>query len=533
MRDLSRNLWTRAVAIFVCVEVSGTALAQNQRTAAESTSAAPASARLDIFEYYVSGNTVLDPEVIAQACAPYLGEARTPDDVDRARAALEDAYRQRGYKTVGVSIPQQTVKGGVVRLEVVESRVGHLNVVGSKFHSIERIRTQVPSLAEGSVPNFSEVEQDIVAVNQQADRRVTPALKAGVAPGTVDVDLVVDDDLPLHGTVELNNRESQDTTALRAVVSTHYDNLWQRGHSLSLSTQLTPENVNDAQVFYGSYLARFAESPYSLLLTALRSDSDVSTVGGTDVIGNGTVIGLRGIRALPATEHFYSSLSFGIDYKRFKNKVSLADNSFTTPIEYYPLTVGYSGMLRANTATTQFNIDAHFAFPGLGSDSAEFGLNRAYARGQQLSVRAGVEHIRNLFAGIEGRWSLSGQISDQALISNEQFSAGGFDSVRGYLEAEALGDSGLTSTLELRSPPLFENTLGLRVYSFVDGARLRLRNPLPEQAPAYTLASTGVGLDLRPWRLFNGTLIWAVPFNDGPASESGQSRLLFRVWTDL
>ncbi len=132
------------------------------------------SARLDIFEYYVAGNSVLEAEVIAQACAPFLGPGRTPEDVDHARAALEAAYRERGFKTVGVSIPQQTVRDGVVHLQVVEARVGHLNVLGSRFHSVEQIRAQVPSLEEGAVPDFNAVEKEVVAINQRPDRRITP-----------------------------------------------------------------------------------------------------------------------------------------------------------------------------------------------------------------------------------------------------------------------------------------------------------------------------------------------------------------------
>jgi hemolysin activation/secretion protein len=59
------------------------------------------------------------------------------------------------------------------------------------------------------VPNFNQVEREIVALNQWLDRRVTPTLRGGVEPGTVDVDLKVKDILPLHGSVELNNRYSQ------------------------------------------------------------------------------------------------------------------------------------------------------------------------------------------------------------------------------------------------------------------------------------------------------------------------------------
>jgi hemolysin activation/secretion protein len=521
-------------ALVSLTQAAGDVWAQDHTTVSDANASAPA--RLDIFEYYVSGNSVLEPEVIAQACAPFLGPGRTPDDVDQARAALEAVYRERGYRTVGVSIPQQTVRDGVVRLEVVESKVGHLTVQGSKFHSIERIKAQVPSLTEGAVPNFTEVERDIVAVNQQPDRRVTPALKAGAAPGTVDVDLVVDDNLPLHGSLEVSNRKSQDTSALRALASLSYDNLWQRGHSLSLSGQVAPENRDDALVFYGSYLARFSNSPFSVLLSALRSDSDVSTVGGTNVVGNGTVIGLRGVWAFPASETFYSSLSFGLDYKHFKNDVTLGEDTIKTPVEYYPFAVGYTGLLRSARATTQIDVGTRFAFSGLGSDSEVFGDNRAYARGQQFSLRASVNHTHELFAGFRGRFRVGGQITDQPLISNEQFSAGGLDSVRGYLESEALGDSGWDASVELRSPSLLGNIEfidDLQLYGFVDGAHMRLRQTLPDQQAAYSLGSTGLGLDVHLGHLLNGAFVWAYPFKDGPTTESGDSRWLFRMWTDF
>ncbi len=61
-------------------------------------------------------------------------------------------------------------------------------------------------------PNFGDVTKDIVSLNQWPDRRVTPALRAGVAPGTVDVDLNVEDKSPLHASLEVNNRQSPSTT---------------------------------------------------------------------------------------------------------------------------------------------------------------------------------------------------------------------------------------------------------------------------------------------------------------------------------
>src|SRR5262249_59196248 len=93
------------------------------------------------------------------------------------------------------------------------------------------IKENSPSLAEGSVRNFNEVTQDVIALNQWPERRVTPSLKAGVVPGTVDGDLTVNDTFPLHGSAELNNRYSANTDPLRVNASLSYNNLWQLGHS--------------------------------------------------------------------------------------------------------------------------------------------------------------------------------------------------------------------------------------------------------------------------------------------------------------
>ena len=90
---------------------------------------------------------------------------------------------------------------------------------------------------------------------------------------------------------------------------------------------------------------------------------------------------------------------------------------------------------------------------------------------------------------------MQGQVADQPLVSSEQFSIGGQDTVRGYLESEALGDYGIAGTLELRSPNIapyleqkLDNPLGQpvkfnafdewRFFAFADVGRVRIHEPL-------------------------------------------------------
>jgi len=199
-----------------------------------------------IREYRVQGAHQLSRVEVESAVYPFLGPGRTAEDCEKARAALEKAYQEKGFQTVSVQIPPQQVKGGVIILQVTEATVGRLRVKGAHYFTLDQIKKEAPSIAEGKVVNFNDVTRDIVALNQLPDRRVTPALRAGVEPGTVDIDLNVKDSLPLHGSLEMNNRYSAGTTPLRVNGSASYSNLWQLGHSIGFSFQLAPERLEDA-----------------------------------------------------------------------------------------------------------------------------------------------------------------------------------------------------------------------------------------------------------------------------------------------
>lgn len=134
-------------------------------------------------------------------------------------------------------------------------------------------------------------------------------LRAGKAPGTVDVDLEVEATLPLHGSIEINNQHNQQTSALRTAATVSYDNLWQMGHSASFTYQVAPQNRSDAEVFSGSYLARIPHSDWSFLAYAVKSNSAVAALASTDVIGKGSIFGARAIADLPGSDSFFQSLT--------------------------------------------------------------------------------------------------------------------------------------------------------------------------------------------------------------------------------
>lgn len=500
----------------------------------------PALRAFDLQELRVEGNTVLTEREIDDVVYPFLGPDRTARDVEQARAALEDYYsKTRGFATVSVVVPPQEPVDGVVVVQVIERPVGRLRVTGARYVTPSSIRAAAPSLAEGAVPNLNAVQDDILALNQLPDRTITPVLRPGRAPDTVDVDLKVEDKFPLHGSLEINNRQSQDTTPLRTAGNLSYGNLWQRGDAATFGFQVAPQNTRDTEVFTGSYLFRIPNSKVSLFANYIHSNSNVTTLGSTNVIGKGDILQLRALVPLGTDQDFSHSLSAGFDYKHVLEAVGLGGQSTDVPLTYYPFSVAYQAGWTGANSTTDAVGTLVWAFRGPDSNDAAFDAKRYQANRNFVYLKADLSRTQELPYGLQGYGHITAQVSPDPLVSNEQYSIGGVDTVRGYYESEGLGDYGGAAQVELRSPQLAGYVHGgnavtsLRVHSFVDVGAAAIRDPLPGQATTATLASVGVGTRFRLYDHVSGAVEDALTLHRGPVTRAGENRVLFSLSGDF
>jgi hemolysin activation/secretion protein len=466
--------------------------------------AASAEERFDVLELRVLGNTVLAAEQIERVVYPHLGPGKTVQDVEAARLALEGAYKDAGYGTVFVDIPEQDVGGdGIVRLHVTEGRLDRVRIAGARYFSNGALRASLPALGHGQVPHLPTVQKELNAANRQtADRNVTPVLRAGRVPGTIDVELKVKDELPVHGAIEVNDRHTADTSRTRTAFNLSYDNLWQRFHSLSLQYQTAPEERQEARVIAAAYSAPVTRSGHLISLSAVDTNSDVATVGTLSVLGAGRIYGGRYVIPLPPADGFYHSVSLGPDYKDFEESIDLlTGESDRTPITYMSWSALYGGGTYAEASNSSFNIGTTFGIRSLSNDPEEFEFKRFHARPNFFYLRGGAQYEHVIWWGTRLFVRLAGQYAVEPLISNEQFSIGGADSVRGYLESETLGDTGVAGTLEWRTPDFaqywkwlqrFDGNLYL--FGFADAGLVSIIDPLPGQESSVDLSSVGLGV---------------------------------------
>lgn len=494
----------------------------------------------DIWEYRVEGNTVLDEKVIEKTVYGFLGPSKSVENIEAARAALETAYHQAGFMAAAVDIPEQDVREGVVTLQVHEGTVEHLKVVGAQYFSPGHIRAEVPSMAEGKPLNLQAAQKELGKLAAESpDRQVTPVMRAGTTPGTIDIDLEVKDELPLHGSVEMNARNSINTTRLRIPVMLRYDNLFQMGHSASLQYQVSPEDPSNVQVWSGTYALPIEaiDSHLALYGIGLDSSSDVTSAGSLNVVGNGNIFGARLVRALGVFGGINQSVTFGWDYKDFGQNITSTQTSQSSPVQYSPFQVGFSASKYFEGGSlTQFNTDLNFNFAGMGSSYEQFAKRRYGATPNYLYLAGEVKHRQALPEDLAVQMKVGGQVANSPLISNEQVGAGGMLTVRGYHEVERLGDNGVLGSLEVWSPDFgdmgidgLEYVNDFRMLAFTDAAQLWLMKALPDTASQYALWSTGTGFRMRAFRNMIGEFYWEYPFIATEYVRAGQQRIDFRV----
>ncbi len=507
-------------------------------------------ATFTIRDFFVQGNTLLQPDRVDAILAPFIGPARRFNDIEQARAALEQAYRQLGYPTVAVTVPEQTVEYGVITLTVYEGRLKSIDVTNAWFFSSGYVRDKLPAIRVGALLHEPTVLKQLDALNANQDLKVAPILKPSDDPGQLDLELKVKDRPPVHGKVELNNRGVSTTPRLRLNAALQYTNLFDSDHVLTLQTSQTPQDWGAVEVYSGNYVVPLGTPDHQLLFygatahsRARLNTSPLPVGGGLDILGNSVVGGARYLFPFAPGGAMRHQLSVGIDYKHLGRSTASIPGGFATvtvsnPITYTPLSIGYIGMrpdehgFTKVTATTRGYLAGVISqggkedFQGDPNDPLNKPGLRRFSTGSFVVVQGSLDRYQALphEFGLSGK--VDGQWTNEPVIPTEQYFAGGMESVRGYREFEAVGDQAVHASVEVVSPPIPQLSVehirrSIKFVAFFDTAYLWLRKPLAGQTDRWQLEGAGVGLRfaLSDYVRFRYDAAWAL--RPGPFTPTG------------
>lgn len=294
--------------------------------------------------YLVTGNTLLPPEKIGNLLKHYTGPAVDLKTLTEGLGELQLLYRHLGYATVSVTLPQQKLTNGIVRVQVTEGKLTSITIKGNEYYSDANIRRALPSVTTNIYLNSRWFQPELNRANQNQDRQIYPVVGPGLEPGTTELTLKVVDRFPLHGHLEINDVSPPGTPLLRTDFAMQYDNLWQLNHQAGFDYNFSPQDMKSQ-----TYLPDFYNQPL------------IASYSGYYRIPLGFGSGLR-----DTYEH--QPVDFGYDEVTHSFKplpktgdpdlIIFASRSVSdTPVRYGPLTVVFTNTdATLNSQTAQENL---------------------------------------------------------------------------------------------------------------------------------------------------------------------------------
>jgi hemolysin activation/secretion protein len=238
-------------AIIIFVFVAGARAQQ-----APGANAAPSTeAAFNVAGYHVEGNTVLEPGKL-DFLTNYTGTNVTLSRLREGLGQLQLLFRNLGFATISVTLPQQRLTNGIVEVKVIEGKLETINIVSNRYFSSNNVRRALPSLTTNILINTKWLQPELDRANLNPDRQIYPVISPGLQPGYTDLNLNVKDRLPLHGHIEFNDKSTPFTPLLRADAALQYNNLWQLNHQIGLQYDASPQTTKP-----DNYPLRFYDLP--------------------------------------------------------------------------------------------------------------------------------------------------------------------------------------------------------------------------------------------------------------------------------
>jgi len=480
------------------------------------------------------GTVSFFPDEFDHLTEKYEGEKVSIEGLNILCKSIEREYLRKGV-IAACFLPPQDVKEGIVVLRVVEAKMGRLQVKENKSLWWSKLWPQKERVAyywdirPGGVLRYDKMSRSLQIMNGNPDRTVTATLHAGKKPGTTDVLVDTAFNFPVHGGFSFD-REGAPSTGRDEI-----------GVSLRNNSCLFVDDT----LLLGSTFGKDFTGMYAYHTVPLTN------------FGTSILYGYSDSKSAPQKQYIASmirsrsrNVSFYWQQDLYKKAeyignfaIGIDANDKKTDTVQGPLVRDRFRILRAKaTLLHRYPGCITYIRPQFSQGLNIFGAkrqNQYSSRGGQCrntfsKFNISISHKRSLPLNLQASLNFSGQIAGEKLASQEQFSIGGINSVRGYPAQDFYGDNGARLSFELLVPSFWiPEKLKLPYDSqsvrdsitgvlFIDDAYAQKRGSLTsgERRKAHY---TGIGMGVR-MRLYNQSLIrmeWGFPVgNDKPITES-------------
>lgn len=488
----------------------------------------------DIARFEVTGDTLLGATAVQAAVSGFIGKGRDFNAVEGAIAALQRAYRKRGFSIVKVILPEQELNAGVVHLQVVEPRFGKVRVTGNTTHSNANIQRSLPGVAPGALADMAAISAELTMANDNPSKKVNLELQSDAQPGVIDaVESVTDTRTwSVGGVLDNSGYESSGKTHVTAQYQNF--NLGGLDHIFSAQYTTSTEDPSKLHVYGAGYHIPLYDRADSLDFYGTYSTINSGTVSAglldLQVSGAGAVYGAHFNHNFPRLGHYDSQLVVGIDRKEYRNDIDFAGQPLGGDVTVDPFSLSYVGQWALPAGNLNFYVTGVRNIPG-GSQASDsnFTAARSGASASYGLLRYGAGFNRPLPQEWLLRLTFNGQATHDALVPGEQFGVGGATSVRGLQERDLEDDQGITANAEIYTPNLcavfHDGVTRCNALTFFDVGHLSHNDALPDEITHQTVSSAGAGIRFTRGRYLSVQMDYGHVVSSTDSLEKGDQRL--------
>mgnify|MGYP001397692826 CR=1 FL=1 len=488
MKSAKRGIkgWLIGLSLIMLLNIS--AAAQEPGGLADPPDPDELQTNLPIDIVQVTGNRLVSNSEIEEITKRYQGRRLSFAEMETLTKEIEQLYRSHGYFLVNAILPTQESVRGVLQVHVLEGKIQNVAVEGNQRYPTEFLRERFLHAVPAEGAKTTDFQRALFLLNELPDVQVKAVLSAGSEEGGTSVILKAEEDKNFHLTLGYNNFGARLTGEHRFGLGTDLSSIFTPGDQFLVRSLLSTPADNTLFV-QGAYSVPVSHSGTRLGIQyangAYTAGQEVAIL---DIRGTANIFALTAAQPLARSLTHSSDLDFRLSYNDLDNRIL---NQRLSKDEYTSATLGYSGQWR----------DSNGRFLGRASVTKGLGGTR---RGDPFASRmgAGGDFTRfNLdIARVQefnSQWlavaRASMQFSGDPLFSAEQFALGGPDTVRGFSQAEALGDQAYNTTLELRWSPIADNTDLFQTVFFLDHGGVTRNRPQPGEKGSEQLTGAGLG----------------------------------------
>ena len=194
----------------------------------------------------VPQSEILTKEEIADIIEDYEQTNLMMEDIKELVARLNELYLNKGFITARAYLPEQTIENGLLKVAIIEGKVGDVNIKGNLWTKKSHIKNRL-AIDEGEIFNIQKLENNLVIYNRYNDGiMLTGDLNPGKKSGTTDITVKAEEKAPYHLIAVADNAGRRTIGKNRGGIIAQHDSLF--GYRDKLSA--------------GIYANRYSQTPF-------------------------------------------------------------------------------------------------------------------------------------------------------------------------------------------------------------------------------------------------------------------------------